>query len=145
MSLTFEIDADRRLIIVRVRDIFTYPDIADYQKEVALRPELRGFDEIFDVGEVEKIDYQSHKRVGELAERSAALDTSTTGRLAIVAPSYGAFGLARMYQTYRGLQPNSRKKVAVFRTFEKALQWIENDRHASQIVPTGSGRVARWP
>ena len=143
MPLTIEVDTERRLIIVRVRGVFTYDDISSYQAEILSKPELHGFDEIFDVSEVERIDYKSHKKVGELAERSAALDNSTTGRMAIVAPTYGAFGLARMYQTYRGLQPSSKKKIAVLRSFEEAVKWLMEQRQSVHTVAMTNDRSPR--
>ncbi len=145
MPLAIEVDTERRLIIARVRGVFTYDDISGYQTEVLSKPELHGYDEIFDISEVESIDYKSHKKVGELAERSAALDNSMTGRLAIVAPSYGAFGLARMYQTYRGLQPSSKKKIAVLRSFEEAVKWLIGQRQSVHAVTATNDRTPRWP
>jgi hypothetical protein len=49
-------------------------------------------------------------------------DTKT--RFAIVAPTDVAFGLGRMFQTYRELDRRSNKEVGVFRTMEEALAFL---------------------
>jgi len=128
MSLSYEIDSEHKLVIARAHGVLTYKDISDYQAEVWTCPEVIGFDEIIDVSAVEQIDYHSPRQVGELAARSANMECERETRLAIVAPDYGSYGLARMYQTYRGLQANSKKKVAVLRSFEEASMWIASER-----------------
>ena len=137
MPLTYEVDSDRRLVIATGHGVLTDGDIFGYQETVWSRPEVRGFDEIVDVTGVEKIEYQSHQRVGKLAELSAGMDSPAKTRLAIVAPDATAFGLARMYQAYRGLQARSTKEVAVFRDLAQALQWLSAGRPAA--VPSGQG------
>ena len=44
---------------------------------------------------------------------------------AIVATSAFAYGLARMYATYRALDPRSTRVVSVFRSVDDALTWLE--------------------
>lgn len=46
------------------------------------------------------------------------------GRAAIVAPQDLAFGLGRMYDTYRELSGRSTRQVAVFGSMAEALQWL---------------------
>ena len=56
-----------------------------------------------------------------------AVGTDVAGRrtkLAIVVDRPVAFGLARMYATYRGLVPGQSKEVAVFRERGEALDWL---------------------
>jgi len=77
------------------------------------------------MSQVERIALQSIERVRELAARSAGMDgDSPPSRFAIVAPTEEAFGLGRMYQTYRSLDERSTKQVGVFRTMEEAMAFL---------------------
>ncbi|MEW5875276.1 MAG: hypothetical protein AB1752_08865 [Candidatus Zixiibacteriota bacterium] len=135
MALTAEVDMERRLVMARAHGVLTYEDIEQYQKTLWTRPEVKGFNEIVDVSDVEKIDYQSSHHVRELAVLASEMDGVEKSRLAIVASEAGAYGIARMYQTYRGLQSKSTKEVAVFHTMDEAMKWLGVERTA------GAGRA----
>jgi hypothetical protein len=62
----------------------------------------------------------------DLAAFAAAKPQGLTGPVAIVAPTSGTFGLSRMYQTFSEL--NGRTNVGVFRSLEKAREWIAQYR-----------------
>jgi hypothetical protein len=127
MPIDYHIDHARRLVVARGRGIFTDSDIFSYQREVWSRPEVAGYDELVDMTEVEEIaaPVPAGPRLQQLAAEAAAQDLpENTGRLAIVAPSQVAFGLGRVYQTYRGLDARSRKRVEVFRTLAEALSFL---------------------
>jgi hypothetical protein len=59
--------------------------------------------------------------------------SSSSSRFAIVAPTGEAFGLGRMYETYRSLDERSTKQVGVFRTLEEALAFLGGSK------PTAAG------
>ena len=48
----------------------------------------------------------------------------TQSRFAIVAPKEIIFGLGRMYEAYRSLQPTSTKTVTVFKTLQEGLDFL---------------------
>ena len=143
MPVSHEIDAERRLVIARGHGVLTYDDIVAYQTEVWSRPEVVGFDEIVDNSDVERIAYRSPRYVAELAELGANMDSERETLLAIVSPDYGSYGLARMYQTYRGLQSKGKKKVALFRSFEEASQWIASERRLASRSQSGTEKPVR--
>ena len=105
--------------------VMTDRDVFDYQRSVWSSPEIAGYDEIMDMTDVVEIAAPSSQRVRDLAAVSAGMDTRTgTAKFAIVAPGDLAYGLGRMFQSYRELDERSTKQVAVFRTMEEAREWI---------------------
>jgi hypothetical protein len=103
----------------------TDQDVFGYQREVWSRPDVVGYKELIDMSEVDHIALPSANRVRDLAQLSAGMDQGSAGsKSAIVAPSDIAFGLGRMYQTYRELQVKGTKQVGVFRSFEEALAFL---------------------
>ncbi len=125
MPITIEIDAGNRLILARITGVLTHEDILAYQHDVWSRPELAGFDELIDVSAVERIAFESSRRVGEIAELAVEMDSKDNPtRLAIVAPTPESYGMARMYQTYRETTPGGTKTVMVFHTVPEAWAWL---------------------
>ena len=128
MPIDYRIDPARRLVLASGRSTVTDDDVFGYQREVWSRADVEGFDELVDMTAVEHIALPSVDRVQDLAHLSAAMDTrSRPSRLAEIAPTDVAFGLGRMYQTHRELDPRSTKVVGVFRTRAEALAFLGID------------------
>ena len=128
MPIDYRIDPARRLVLASGRSTVTDDDVFGYQREVWSRADVEGFDELVDMTAVEHIALPSVDRVQDLAHLSAAMDTrSRPSRLAVIAPTDVAFGLGRMYQTHRELDPRSTKVVGVFRTRAEALAFLGID------------------
>jgi hypothetical protein len=68
------------------------------------------------------------ERVQQLALLSSSMDSEVASKFAIVAPQDVAFGLGRMYETYRGMEQRSTKKVGVFRSLGEALAFLGTER-----------------
>jgi hypothetical protein len=125
MPIEYEIDHDRRLVLATARGILTEDDIFGYQREVWSRGDVAGYDELIDMSDVEQIVSPQTSRIMDLAGLSASMDTrDTVTKFAIVAPGDLAYGLGRMYETYRSLNEKSTKQVGVFRSMQEALAWI---------------------
>jgi hypothetical protein len=132
MPIEHEVDHRRRLVIAKGRGTLTDRDVFEYQRGVWSRPEVAGYDELFDMSDVENIDLPSLERVRELAKLSASMDAAAArSLLAIVAPKDFAFALGRLYEAHRGLDERSRKTVSVFRSVGEALAWLESERGAT--------------
>ena len=126
MPITYKIDHERKTVFAKGLGILTDEDVFGYQREVWSREDTRGYHELMDMRAVQQIALPSMDRVRDLANLSAEMDTSKMGsKFAIVASSDLAFGLGRMYEAYRGMNPKSGKDVKVFRSLEDALQWLE--------------------
>lgn len=125
MPVEYWIDEERRVVFVEGHGTFTNEDVFAYQKEVWSRPEVAGYGELVDMTNVTHIERPSSKTAGELAALSASMDPpETSSKMAIVAAEDMIFGLGKMYQARRHLQPKSTKEVGVFRTRDQALAWL---------------------
>jgi hypothetical protein len=125
MPIEYCIDSERRIVIAKGYGTFTHEDVLKYQQDVWSRPELVGYDELVDMSHVELIALSSTERLREVAWLSAGMDSqSLLSRFAIVAPTDLAFGLGRMYETFRNLNDRSTKQVGVFRSLDGALAFL---------------------
>jgi len=125
MPIEHQIDHERRLVLARGVGTVNSQDMFGYQREVWSRPEVAGYDELIDMSAVEHFEKPSIDRVMQLAQLAAAMDTGApVSKLAIVAPGDLAFGLGRMYQTHRGMEERSQKRVGVFRSLAEAQAFL---------------------
>ena len=125
MPIEYRIDHEARIVVARGFGVITDSDVFGYQRTVWSRPDVAGFDELVDMRDVQTIVPPSSERVKQLAAVSAVMDApGSPSKFAIVASDDLAFGLGRMYQSYRESNKNSTKEVAVFRTRDAALHWL---------------------
>ena len=125
MPIAVHIDHARRLVIAQASGVMSDEEVFGYQREIFSNPAVAGYDELVDMTLVEEIQLPSHERARELAALSASMDPpGVETRFAIVAPQSVAFGLGRMYEMLRELQPGSGKKVVVFRTQQEAMVFL---------------------
>jgi len=129
MPMVYRIDSEARVVVAAGYGAITEEDVFGYQKEVWSRSDVAGFHELIDMTRVTDIVAPSAGRVRDLAALSAEMDATLAGtRAAIVAPDDLAFGMGRMYQNYRELNPLTVREVGVFRTMEEALVFLRMDR-----------------
>ncbi len=125
MPIDYRIDHERRLVLATAHGELTEDDLFTYQKTAWSDPAHAGYGELVDMTDVAAVKMPSVAGMRNLAALSASMDTpGRASRFAIVAPGDLAFGLGRMYQSYRELKTDSTKKVAVFRTRDEALDWL---------------------
>jgi hypothetical protein len=125
MPIEFTIDHARRLVTATGRGTLTGQDVYGYQRDVWSRADVQGYDELLDMREVEHIDLPSIDNMRALAGLAASMDIpASSSKFAIVATSDEAFGLSRMYETYRQLEGKSTKQVGVFRTLTEAYAYL---------------------
>lgn len=125
MPIEVTIDHARRLVTGTGRGILTGEDVFGYQRDVWSRPDVSGYNELMDMREVEQIDLRSIDNMRALAELSASMDApAAPSKFAIVATTDEAFGLGRMYETYRRLEGKSTKQVGVFRSLNEAYAFL---------------------
>ena len=130
MPITYEIHHERKLVHARITGTFTRDDAFQYQTTVWSQPTVRGYDQLVDASEMGNVDipFPSADAMRELAGLAASMDDpAVKTRFAIVATSAYAYGLARMYATYRALDARSTRSVSVFRSVEDAMAWLEAD------------------
>jgi hypothetical protein len=125
MPLEYRIDQERRLVVATATGVLHDDEVFAYQRAAWSKPELAGFDEVFDLGGVKELVPASSESARGLADLASTMDVAgAPSRLAIVAPQDFAYGLARMYAAYRMLHPRGEKAVQVFRSMEAALDWL---------------------
>lgn len=123
MPITYTIDRTRRTVYASASGVLTPKDLFTYQNEVWSSPELRGYDECVDMQAVTDIEAATDSNMKALAELSARMDDpSAKSKFAIIAREDLHYGLARMYGTYRSMQPKSTRTLAIFRKREDALR-----------------------
>jgi hypothetical protein len=128
MPITYRVHHNARLVVAAGQGILTDADVFGYQQDVWSRTDVAGYDELVDMTQVTQIALPSPDRVRELAKLAARMDdTESKTRFAIVAAADVAFGLGRMFQSYRELDRRSTKEVGVFRTMEEALAFLQID------------------
>jgi len=114
----------------RIAGTLTRDDAFQYQQHVWALPEVRGYNQLIDASEMGHVDipFPSADAMRELSALAASMDDpALKTRFAIVATSAFAYGLARMYATYRGLDPRSTRVVSVFRSVEDAMTWLDSE------------------
>jgi hypothetical protein len=125
MPIVYDIDLARRLVTAKGHGKISEQDMFAYQQDVWSRPEVAGFNELIDMSAVEIGNPPPAEDLRQLAAFSAAMDpTEPKSKFAIVAPQLLAFGLGRMYEAYRAMDPRSTKEVGVFRTVAEALAFL---------------------
>lgn len=130
MPISYEIVHERKLVRATITGTLTREDAFAYQKNVWSLPEVRGYNQLIDASEMGHVDipFPSADAMRELSALAAGMDDPTLKtRFAIVATSAFAYGLARMYATYRALDARSTRAVSVFRSVEDAMAWLEAD------------------
>jgi hypothetical protein len=131
MPLTYDIDHSQRTVFARATGVLTPQDLFAYQEQVWLRPEVRGYHECIDMSGVTEIVDATDRNMKALAQLAVqADDPAQPTRLAIIARQDLHFGLGRMYESYRSMQPKHTRQVSVFRSKEDALRWLTQEETA---------------
>ena len=128
MPINYEINHERKLVQARITGTLTREDAFAFTRDVFSRPEVRTYNELIDATAMEHVDipFPSADAMRELAGLAAGMDDpNQRTKFAIVATSAFAYGLARMYATYRALDPRSTRTVSVFRSVDDAMVWLE--------------------
>ena len=126
MPIEYHIDHGRRLVLASARGKLTAEDFFIYKRNVWSLPEVRGFNELVDASKIEEISSITIEKISELAKLSANMDDTTIAtKLAILTSDTFHYGLGRLYEVFRNMNPRSTKKVGVFRTMQEAIDWLE--------------------
>ena len=132
MPIEYQIDHGQRLVLAKAVGTLTADDMFTYQREVWSLPEIRGYNELIDMSDVEKIAEESAVNIKILADLAASMDTPIiTSKFAIVANEDHIYGLGRMYESFRQLNKRSTKEVRVFRSMKEAMDWVLKQHRAS--------------
>lgn len=124
MPFTYDIDADKRLVMVDVTGVITAQEVLAFREQIVRDPRYAGgMPQLCDFSAATGIDVDS-SGVRELASWSfhpAPL------RMAIVAQKPEIVGMLRMFGSYRHLA-RAEDVVQIFATREAALDWLLEKR-----------------
>ena len=125
MPIEYRIDHERRVIIAKGSGALSSDDFFNYKLEAWSQPGVAGYDELLDLTHATEILDPSVEHIRKLVRLAVSMDPpDTQSRFAIVAPKEIIFGLGRMYEAYRSLQPTSTKTVTVFKTLQEGLDFL---------------------
>ena len=131
MPAHHEINHNSKLIVTTWTGEATDTELIDafsrYQREIRSQADYYSYDEILDLGKASgfKLSTEGIRTLAHMA-----VDTDVEGvktKLAIIVSSSVAYGLGRMYVTYRNLVPGGVKDVRVFKEHRAAEEWIGNN------------------
>lgn len=125
MPIRYQIDDANRVVLTTGHGTLTDQEVFEYKMSVWALPRVAGYDELFDVREVQRLDVPTPERLKELAMLAASMDVKVPSKLAIVANDHVTSEIARVYKEMRKLDRRSTKKVSVFMTVEQAAQWLK--------------------
>jgi hypothetical protein len=118
MSLSYTIDAKRRLIIVRAGGVLTEGDVTRAREQLRGDPGFdREFDQLFDARDVEDIAL-SKEGMARLADTSIL---APAVRRAFVAATTLQYGMARMFTS---VSEQRQHVTQVFRRLDEAESWL---------------------
>ena len=100
--------------------------LCKYKEEIIMKGGYHSYNEILDFTGVDnyKVTVEGIKQLAQIAVSTDVAGIKT--KLAIIVTKPVAFGLGRMYQTYRSLMPGEGKEVCIYRTHREALEWVES-------------------
>ncbi|MCG8590482.1 MAG: hypothetical protein MJE66_14425 [Proteobacteria bacterium] len=125
MPIDYRIDAARKVLVAEGHGQIRDEDLLDYARRMFADPGRHlAAHELVDLTRASDDSEITADGIRELAEYwRGRYDLITGGRLAIVANSEVAYGLARMYQLMRDDGPD---RIRVFRSLDEAWEWLES-------------------
>ena len=129
MPATHHIDKENKIIFTGWHGEPSGSNLIDalniYFRDIKSKPELKDYNELVDFSDTKGLKLSIDVLI-ELGKIASKFDKSGNHKLAIVVNSSLAYGIARMYGVYRNYNPQSNKKVNVFRSKTEAMAWIES-------------------
>lgn len=126
MPIDHQFDLPNRLLRVRMFGLVTDDDVLDYAEAITGDDSLDPVhDELIDLRELDTPDASTDtlRRVADIFRKYERQPESV--KVAFIATSDAAYGIARMYQAFRA---ESAADMRVFRSSEDAHAWLGLDR-----------------
>jgi hypothetical protein len=108
-----------------------FSTVAELQEDAEITPD---FSTLIDLSEVTSVDAIT----GEIVRSLAAAPIKAVARCAFVAPSPAAFGIARMFASYRDARGNP-ERIGVFRAVRDAEDWLQLHAPTLRVRPFDLG------
>ena len=129
MPANHHIDHKTKLIVTRWEgfacDIELIKALKKYQKEIQNHPDYIHYNEVLDVCKVSsnQVTLEGIRNIARIA--SEADHSQPNRKLALLVCSNLAFGLAKIYETYRKYAKSGKQQIRVFKNEKDAFQWVQ--------------------
>jgi hypothetical protein len=129
MPAEYNIDKSIKLIVTTWSGVASDSELIDalskYHQEIRSQADYHTYNEILDLSRVSSfmLSTDGIKNLAQLAVNADVENVKT--KLAIIVSTPLAYGLGRMYVTYRSLVPGGGKEVRVYKMYRDALAWME--------------------
>ncbi len=124
MTYSVSINRSRQIVWTTWKNTVTDELLCEYQQSVGADPSVAGYNKLADLRAVTACSV-TPTGLQRLASIAAGMDDpNRRSKLAIVTSTNTGFGLARMYEAYRELDPRSTKEVTVFGDIKPAFAWL---------------------
>jgi hypothetical protein len=125
VPIHYTIDPERRALAATIKGLLRDGDLLDFARSLLADPQRRLADHrLYDLRDIEPGSEVTPEAIRELAGFLGEMaDQANRGKMALIADTDFAFGMARMYQSYRvdGLD-----RIRVFRSPDEAWAWLED-------------------
>lgn len=120
MPADLKIDVVRRLVLTRLWGVVTAADLTDGRRHMIAHPSFQpDFSQLVDLRDLISIEATS----AEIQQLAAGAPFTPESKRAFVAKSDLAFGMARMYESYReSTHPGD--QIRIFRNMADAELWL---------------------
>jgi hypothetical protein len=122
-----KVDRENRRVVTTWGTAVTDESLREYQQSVWDDPKLHQFDELIDFRSVDDVRVTTNGLRAVAALAASMDEPGTKSRFAIVVGNPLSFGLARMYETFRGLDDKANREVAVFDQLDAAIAWLDEE------------------
>ncbi len=127
MPISIRWDPERNVTYGTATGVVTDADLLDLCTRLLSDPRYDpSLDHILDTQGIERLEVSAaavQEAAHLFARADGAIAAGARPKIAIVAPADFTFGVARMYEAYRGMRP-SPKRYLVCRTMEEARRWL---------------------
>ena len=130
MPATHYIDDSSKLIITtwegEAADIKLIEALITYQKNIQSRPDYSHYNEVvnFNKASCYSLTLEGIKNIAKLASKND--QNKIKRKLALIVNSNVAYGLARMYESYRNLTRSANKEIRAFKEENEAFKWLQS-------------------
>ena len=101
--------------------------LKEYKNNIQCKPEYFNYNEIFDLSKADniKLTINGLINIGRMASNTDHLFSHK--KLTLIVASNSAFGIARMYETYRNMGISCCKTIRVFKNEIKTIEWASEN------------------
>ena len=131
MPVSARPDHQLRIVYTICSGLLTIDEIEHYQKTFWLKPEIYGYNELFDLSaaDISNIRTEHLIKMAENVAKQYMLDTDS--RLALLIGNKNQIPVAEFYLAAKLLLPVPTRDTKMFDSKDKAMKWLQEDHRSS--------------